>query len=831
MQPHLPGDFLRVRGDVWRLRSQVAHADCAELELDPLGQRIDTPPRVLLTPFDRPTALTPDPAPRVVTRRAWMRALLEQLLLSRRSDALTAPATAAIDILPYQLEPAIAMVLGGIPRVLLADAVGLGKTIQAALIIAELHARHARGRTVILTPSGLRDQWAAELRERFGLDAVVADSTWLRDARAELPASVNPWSTPQILIASMDFVKRPEVRGGLDSLVWDLLIVDEAHAASADSERRAAADAIGRRARRVLLLTATPHAGDPAAYDALCRVGSLTPDEPIVLFRRSRRDLGFAIERRVHLMPVRLTPAEHALHARLLAYVSRVWRERQGDAGGEARLATIVLLKRALSSMASLTASLEFRLEHLADPAGAMLDQPTLPLGEDSDSADEVPVCALAAPGFDDGASERHVLSALARDARLAARADSKMRALCRWVGRVSEPCIVFTEYRDTLAAIDEGGSVTRVALHGGLDRAERAIAGGRFVGGSARVLLATDAGGEGLNLQANCRLVFNLELPWNPIRLEQRIGRVDRIGQRRTVHAVNLVASGTHEASLLSRLVRRLDCIRESFGEVDAVLGPAGEAVIADILMKEPATLVPWLTQLELAPPARVEPVVTLGLATDAASPGMWLREQRSIWLAWERRRHIGARSPCRPPGPRLAPWAAAMPLRRVRGVRVPPGVIAIYRSVTVDAGGRLVDEAIIPLWTPLGPGAARPLPRRAEAAAFLAWWLPPLRPGLDAAALDFARARLDAVRSAHARISAAGMQREHQLQMLAAGGRTPFQAGLFDRRAERACDAQQQERTAQEEELLDAGWVASRGCVDLAGNPSLELLLLVTP
>jgi hypothetical protein len=487
MPRHIPGELLEVRGAIWRLRSQTLHADCTELELEPVDpgncasgtaddlpvestepdrnpatlergdprlatdrtveqrdppgiaglqpgqpswqrdppgiaglqpgqpswrrdppgiaglqpgqpswQRdppgiADPPTRVLLEPFDRAEPLARDAAPTVVTRRAWMVALLDALSGERRCDLLSAPVAAAIDIYPYQLEPALAMTIRGVPRVLLADAVGLGKTIQAALVVAEVLARHASRRALVLTPSGLRDQWAGELRDRFGLDPTVADAAWLRAACADLPASVNPWSVGSLIIASIDFVKRPDVLRGLDRLSWDIVVIDEAHAASQDSLRRAAAHSLARRARQVLLLTATPHSGDPSAFDALCRIGATSVDEPIVLFRRSRTDVGFRIARRVHLLAVRQTEAERELHRRLLVYVRRIWRERRGEPEADARLATMVLLKRAFSSMASLAESLAFRLAHLADPVSALVAQLDLPLDEDVSPLDDTP--------------------------------------------------------------------------------------------------------------------------------------------------------------------------------------------------------------------------------------------------------------------------------------------------------------------------------------------------------------------------------------------------------------------------------------------------------
>src|SRR5438132_485118 len=133
-------------------------------------------------------------------------------------------------------------------------------------------------------------------------------------------------------------------------------------------------------------------------------------------------------------------------------------------------------------------------------------------------------------------------------------------------------PAVIFTEYRDTLFTLESAIQRMRrlAVLHGGLTRQQRRTAIEAFNNGAADVLLATDAGSEGLNLQRRCRLVVNLELPWNPIRLEQRIGRVDRLGQSRTVHAINLFAHDTAESVVLARLVRRMNDIRKSLPSFD---------------------------------------------------------------------------------------------------------------------------------------------------------------------------------------------------------------------------------------------------------------------
>src|ERR687896_1165863 len=133
----------------------------------------------------------------------------------------------------HQLEPVLAIVRGLGSRVLIADDVGLGKTIQAGLIVSELKARGAADRILVLAPAGLRDQWAAELSDRFELDAAVVDMSGARRRAAQLPVGTNPWATIPIAIASFDYVKRPELLPAIASCRWDVVIIDEAHGVTA----------------------------------------------------------------------------------------------------------------------------------------------------------------------------------------------------------------------------------------------------------------------------------------------------------------------------------------------------------------------------------------------------------------------------------------------------------------------------------------------------------------------------------------------------------------------------------------------------------------------
>jgi hypothetical protein len=198
-------------------------------------------------------------------------------------------------------------------------------------------------------------------------------------------------------------------------------------------------------------------------------------------------------------------------------------------------------------------------------------DQLTLPF-VDPDSDDE-PGGELGVAGLRDSLEETRLLQRLAALAHAASAGESKLRALMRLIRRAREPVLVFTEYRDTLqrlaAVLD---TFAPLQLHGGLTSRERLDVLRRFTAGDAAVLLATDAASEGLNLHQRCRLVVNLELPWTPLRLEQRIGRVDRLGQPRRVHALQLVAADTQEESIAARLSERSGRIRAAFDGPDGI-------------------------------------------------------------------------------------------------------------------------------------------------------------------------------------------------------------------------------------------------------------------
>ena len=444
---------------------------------------------------------------------------------------------------------------------MLADAVGLGKTIQAGLILSELRERGWVERALIICPAGLRETWSHELGLRFNIAATVLDQFAIAGRIASLPPGVSPWSGHAVAIASIDFVKRPDILASIDDEPIDLMIVDEAHHLSPGTDRGAAVSRIAGRAPWCVFVSATPHSGDRAAFDYLTSMGST--GEPIAIFRRSRRDAGLTGSRRSHLLGVHPGAEEAALLAGVDRYVRAIWNARGRDEQ-VVRLIAITMARRAASSTTAIARSLKRRRDLLAGTTPEPAQAP-LPWEEDDGADDREGDAILATPGMNSIDDERATLDRLIALAERCT-TSSKIARLDRLLALAREPAVIFTEFRDTLEAIVAAFGPTRrvAALHGGLATDLRQSAVDAFNGGRVDVLVATDAGGEGLNLHHRCRLVVDVELPWNPLRLEQRAGRVDRIGQRRTVHAIRLFYADTIEATVLDHLRLRSERARD---------------------------------------------------------------------------------------------------------------------------------------------------------------------------------------------------------------------------------------------------------------------------
>jgi superfamily II DNA or RNA helicase len=649
----VPGTLVHARGERWHVRDARNLTHGAFVVLDAAEAANPRQTLTLLLPFDGLEAIAArSPARRrrhVVLRRA-LRALSE----ARPEQGLWTARGARMDLLPWQLEPALD-VLRGATRLLLADAVGLGKTIQAGLILAELRARGVVERALILSPPALRRDWAVELNQRFDVPAAVLDPAAIVDLERTRGVGMNPWAGAPVVISSIDLVKRADVLRAVERAPVDLLIVDEVHHATPGTDRFAAISRLARQAPWVILASATPHSGDAAAYRALTTLGELGPPpvDSLRVYRRSHDDVRLGVVRRTHTLRVTPTLTEQRLHDGVLAYARDLCQSPAGAANGVQLLAG-VLARRATSSPLAIERTLRRRLDRLNGAASAPEPAPLpLPWEELDEDAGE---SWLSLAGLADRTVERQRVDALIALAEAAGHGWSKGERLRRLASAAAEPMIVFTEFRDSLdacrAALGPAASV--VCLHGEVDARERRARIDLFLEGRARVLLATDVAGEGLNLQEASRLVVTLEWPWNPLRIEQRVGRVHRLGQARAVHAIHLTAARSYEdvvvARALSRAARAVTDLGEAAGAIETV-------VAAEVLGSQAMTS----SAESVAPPGGMDQpglreAERLGRLRHWARLGQPVSGPGLVW-AWPRR------------GPATSRLAAVVEVRRAAG------------------------------------------------------------------------------------------------------------------------------------------------------------------
>jgi superfamily II DNA or RNA helicase len=681
------GAHVRVRGKRWRIDGVTNGEDCQSLRLTALETADTHRSFTVLTPFDRPISLDRPSLPIIVRPRRWLHELDRAVVDVRPYGSLAATARSAIRLMSYQLEPALAMLRHGATRILIADAVGLGKTIQAGVILLELSQQTDTFRGLVLVPAGLREQWSSELVTHFRLQSIRGDSAWLKSIVADRPSHVNPWSLPGIYVSSHDFVKRPEALRPLEDVIWDLVVVDEAHVAGLTTDRRVAIHAIAQRSRRVALLTATPHADDPAALSALCGIGRIHENDPVWLFSRARADVDTGPARKSTVIAVRPSEAERRMHHLLERYSLQVWKEANARKDERARLVSIILRKRALSSAQSLLSSVRRRLALLATSDRPAVNQLALPLGDEDPLDDDEPNHVLAAPGLANVVRERRWLTTILETAFGAARVESKTRSLLRLLRRIRQPAIVFTEYRDTLARLERQMSAIGqpvLTLHGGLSLSERARVTQCFNQGG-QILLSTDAAAEGLNLHHQCHVVIHYELPWNPARLEQRAGRVDRLGQPARVHEIALVAADTAERVVVAPLVARAARTRAVPGG-SPMLAVLAESRVADAVMT-------------MAMPPDAGESATIVAAADAVSTDFSPEADDEVKrLTHERRLIARSERPSRRFQQR-EPVVSRVVVRR----NALAGLFLVFR-VCVERGGRQVHSETVTLGWP-GP------------------------------------------------------------------------------------------------------------------------------
>ena len=536
-------------------------------------------------------------------------------------DPLFAVSVAQVDPLPHQIEAVYHYILRN-PRIrfLLADDPGAGKTIMTGLLLKELKYRGLVRRTLIVVPGHLKDQWLREMKERFGetftvVDRSVINATWGR----------NVWQEQPQVITSMDFAKQDDVMATLSEVHWDLVVVDEAHKMAAyrygekttRTERYRLGELLSRTSNFLLFLTATPHRGDPEnfrlfldllqpgffANSDLLNESVKNADNPLFL-RRLKEDLrdfeGRPLfpPRRVFTKTYRLSDDEKRLYNAVTEYVEKSYNKALAAEKRNVAFALLILQRRLASSLRAVRRSLERRKERLEEllklgkwlAERGTVDEEELedaPEAERLKREEELVERLTAAETREELQTEINTLAELIRLAREAERheLETKLTELRRvmedeQLQQTREKLLIFTESRETLEYLAEklkdwGYSV--VTLHGGMNLDARIRAEHEFRE-RAQVMVSTEAGGEGINLQF-CSLMVNYDIPWNPNRLEQRMGRIHRYGQQKEVHIYNLVAADTREGKVLEALFRKLERIQNALGS-DRVFDIIGEVI-----------------------------------------------------------------------------------------------------------------------------------------------------------------------------------------------------------------------------------------------------------
>lgn len=658
MSELLPGTQVKARGLRWEVVFSQPAGEQRLYRLRCLEGGLDLDLLDILSPFESVEPLATELNPRRAARLQEWRVYHDAFLLEQAlgPSALLAAQPGRLRIAAYQLVPVLRVLQMPRPRLLLADDVGLGKTVEAGLILAELIARRRAHRILIVSPAGpLITQWQEEMRERFGLRFRVLDSDELKQIRRGSELGANPFDHVALGLISIDFAKQETVLQELDRSHFDVVIIDEAHhcaslggaADAEDSRRRRLAEVLARKADSLILLTATPHDGydphfasliellDPSLVDGR---GSLRGDAfRRHLVRRLKRHIldpetseGMFREREVH--PIAVAPPADSraavFHRELAELLVPALRRAIRSRSYADVLAFMALLKRSASTIRACRGTLQAianRLHELAERGDEVQEARTQRLRTLKDlrrrlqrfgtlsHEEELDKAALEAEdiaaqlsllGDDIDGEEKtrkrertrlgrlkqreQELRALIQQATACEADDPKIAVILAEIEaiRAVEPranILIYTEYTDSLAALSDAliaacskGQLTGhvLTLSGEDDDGKRGERTARFRSEEDVILVSTDASAEGLNLHDRCHHLIHLELPYNPNRIEQRNGRIDRFGQRHDPQVRYLFLAGTFEEHLLMRLVSKYEAQRRRLGCVPDTLG-----------------------------------------------------------------------------------------------------------------------------------------------------------------------------------------------------------------------------------------------------------------
>lgn len=616
-------------------------------------------------------------------------------------NLLLAPIQSTVIPLPHQVYALNRAMSRHRIRYLLADEVGLGKTIEAGLILRELKSRGMASRILVVAPKGLIRQWQAEMRLHFGETFQFIEPSELVAFRSWRGNEENLWQLHNQVICSLDSVKPLEARRGwsheqvalynrerFDDLIaaaWDLVIIDESHRLGGSSDQVARYKlgvALAEASPYLLLLSATPHQGKTDHFLRLMQLidRESFPDEQSVTQDRVRpfvirTEKRAAINAEGHpLFRLRITrlqavawQSRHAAQRQLYEAVTEYVRNgyNQAMAAQQRHIGFLMILMQRLvtSSTAAIRTTLEKRLAVLMEAATAT--QPATSLFENTDfdewtdldgqtqSDVAVQVRPDLAKALSQETGEVELLLNLARDTESDG-SDAKAEVLLELIYRLqqeeSDPqlkVLVFTEFvptQEMLSGFLKSRGFSVCLLNGTMDIDTRTKAQQVFAA-DIRIMISTDAGGEGLNLQF-CHVIVNFDMPWNPMRIEQRIGRVDRIGQSKVVRAINFVLEDTVEHRVRQVLEEKLEIIAHEFGvdKASDVMDSADAEIMFDELfvhgIQDPTTIerecdaVVSQVRERIADVKDTNALLADGHALDAGDARKWRDHPAQFWL-----------------------------------------------------------------------------------------------------------------------------------------------------------------------------------------------------
>ena len=530
-----------------------------------------------------------------------------------------------VEPLPHQIEAVWRVLKQKRIRFLIADDPGAGKTVMAGLIAKELKLRNQAQRILIVVPGHLVTQWIHEMKNRF-----EENFTHVTRPYVDAHPQENVWHRESQLITSIDFARQDDIRDAIANAQFDLVIVDEAHKMAAyqygdkieRTKRYQLGECLSRQATHLLFLTATPHRGDSENFrlfldllepgffaDAAQIQESIQRQDNPLFIRRIKEALKdfegnpLFLPRHVKTHPFQLgvdSESEMNLYNALSDYIREQYNRFSDDSQkrNNVAFALVILQRRLASSTQALCLSLQRRKQRLTEllrqaaiSADASLpDAQALEEAEDEEEAErweleEEWAVLSVAENREELEDEIETLNRLERDAQqiIDSESELKLKALREALDELNteypnQKILIFTEYFDTLDYLEQklkawGFSVS--VIHGRMPHEQRIAAQDAFRD-ETQLLLATEAAGEGINLQF-CHLMLNYDLPWNPNRLEQRMGRIHRYGQKNEVHVINLVSTDTREGAVFNRLFDKLETIRAELGS-DRVYDVIGE-------------------------------------------------------------------------------------------------------------------------------------------------------------------------------------------------------------------------------------------------------------